>query len=47
MTPHLSETTMRWLDGLPRHGNPVGGCVWNRLAELETAGQDPRLITAL
>jgi hypothetical protein len=46
VTPRLSETTVRWLDGLPRHGNPVGA-VWNRLAELEDAGQDHRLITAL
>jgi hypothetical protein len=46
VTPRLSETTVRWLDGLPRHGNPVGA-VWNRLAELEAAGQDDRLITAL
>lgn len=46
MNPRLSETTVLWLDGLPRHGNPVGA-VWDRLRELETAGQDPRLLGAL
>lgn len=37
---------MRCLGGLPRHGNPVAS-VWARLAELEAAGQDERLIAAL
>lgn len=46
MTPQLSETTVRWLERLPRHGNPVGA-VWERLRELETKGQDARLIAAL
>ncbi|HKR51078.1 MAG TPA: hypothetical protein VJT72_16120 [Pseudonocardiaceae bacterium] len=42
----LPETTRRFLAGLPRHGDPVGA-VWNRLGELERAGNDPTLIDAL
>jgi hypothetical protein len=37
---------MRWLDRLPKHGNPVGA-VWSRLTELEDAGHDPTVIAAL
>ncbi|HET9118381.1 MAG TPA: hypothetical protein VFN75_09995 [Pseudonocardiaceae bacterium] len=42
----LPETTQRFLAGLPRHGDPVGA-VWNRLGELEHAGNDPALVDAL
>ncbi|MGH3899594.1 MAG: hypothetical protein ACRDTA_15405 [Pseudonocardiaceae bacterium] len=42
----LSETTQRFLAGLPRRGDPVGA-VWNRLAELERAGNDSTLVDAL
>ncbi|MDQ2883271.1 MAG: hypothetical protein M3Y48_19400 [Actinomycetota bacterium] len=42
----LPETTQRFLAGLPRHGDPVRS-VWNRLAELERAGNDPVVVDAL
>ena len=42
----LPETTQRFLAGLPRHGDPVRS-VWNRLAELERAGNDPAVVDAL
>ncbi|MGH3522208.1 MAG: hypothetical protein ACRDU4_05120 [Mycobacterium sp.] len=50
MTPRqrgaLPETTQLCLAGLPRHGDPVRS-VWNRLAELERAGNDPVVVDAL
>ncbi|MBA2474294.1 MAG: hypothetical protein H0V41_19415 [Pseudonocardiales bacterium] len=42
----LPETTERFLTGLPRHGDPVGA-VWNRLAQLERAGNDSIIIDTL
>jgi hypothetical protein len=48
-TPHprLPETTVHWIAGLPKHGNPVGA-VWARLAELDRARQeDSAVIGAL
>jgi hypothetical protein len=46
MTPGLPEPTQRFLAGLPRHGDLVG-LGWNRLAELERAGNDSAVIDAL
>jgi hypothetical protein len=50
MTPRqrggLAETPQRFLASLPRHGDPVGA-VWNRLAELEHAGNYSLVIDAL
>jgi hypothetical protein len=39
----LPETLQRFLASLPRHGDPIVR-VWNRLAELERACNDPAVI---
>jgi hypothetical protein len=43
--PRLSETTARWIAGLPKHGNPVAA-VWARLTELEASGQEDSTVIA-
>jgi hypothetical protein len=44
--PGLPQTTQRFLAGLPRHSDLVRRG-WNRLAELERAGNDSAVIDAL